>query len=395
MKSVKNTKKPVFSRGGFTLTEVLTVVAILAILAAIAIPSAITLINYGNQQNRMNIARTIYLAVQGDLTNRTVEKNLKPTLTGLYYEKTDGIYAALPTVDIDVNNVALTLGDNFPTTDKGNEDYVHYISKPAGYTFRNDGSELDAFYTLLDRVILDKDILDGAVLMEYNIETGVVMSIFYSDELGAGGSFRYDTSAGEYADVSGGRGMDGGYGYAKIRHQGYYGVDQTGKFTPVDTSDIVNIYDGIEKPLLIGTAEKQNVLYVELLLAKNYDANGAETSMPSYTVELVGTEIKCELDFTFELLSGFESGSLSTSLSNDGSMVYFDNKSDLKVIQNGVNIGSYYKRYIWIIDYIDGDILTVPEKQTTAQPYSGWIHPNGAARAATASRATAEWVRVR
>lgn len=32
---------------------------------------------------------------------------------------------------------------------------------------------------------------------------------------------------------------------------------------------------------------------------------------------------------------------------------------------------------------------------TTAQPYSGWIHPNGAARAATASRATAEWVRVR
>lgn len=217
------------SRAGFTLTEVIVVITIIGIFAAIAIPSMIGFIEHGQQVNRMNIARTLYLAAQNQLTNSSVEKNLKSTMAGQYFKKDDnGFYTDfLVEAEIAENNVAQKLSSNFPSEEEDNKDYIHYISKPKGYVPTDEKNELNSFYNLLDESIIDKSILNDAILIEYNIKTGVVLSLFYGDAFEDGQTeFEYkDENNNDRNNVTGGRGMENGYQYASQRKQGYYGVD--------------------------------------------------------------------------------------------------------------------------------------------------------------------------
>ncbi|MCL2250270.1 MAG: prepilin-type N-terminal cleavage/methylation domain-containing protein, partial [Oscillospiraceae bacterium] len=189
-------KGPWFGKNsGLTLNELIVVLVIVSVLAAVAIPAMIGTIRHGQQNNRTNIARTLYVAMQGQLTRAVAEGNLRTVLTDGFYERdSEGnlirasgeVYYTL--IDDDPANlyfgqVYARLGANFPDDDDENSDYVFFISKPAGFV-RNSGSAaddtpVDKFFDLLDEVIIDKSILDDAILMEFNIRTGVVLSIFY------------------------------------------------------------------------------------------------------------------------------------------------------------------------------------------------------------------------
>jgi len=297
------------SRAGFTLTEVIVVIIIIGVLVAAAVPSMIGFIEHGKQVNRMNIARTLYLTAQNQLTKSSVEKNLKSTIAGLYYQKGEnGYYTdSLDDNKIDTRNVAQLLQSDFPGEEADNKNYVHYISKPRDYAPLSDeeielmtgaeqdeAKELKSFYNLLDEIIIDKSILNDAILIEYNIKTGVVLSVFYSDALDKEQTrFEYlgaDNNARN--NVTGGRGVDNGYRKAAVRHQGYYGVEATGEVLPPSFKDIVNIYDGVSKPLATDSGEeKVNVLYAEFLLAKQVRADGTtEDTMPAYTFEIVNAK---------------------------------------------------------------------------------------------------------
>ena len=366
------------SRAGFTLTEVIVVVIIIGVLVAAAVPSMIGFIEHGKQVNRMNIARTLYLTAQNQLTKSSVEKNLKSTIAGLYYQKGEnGYYTdSLDDNKIDTRNVAQLLQSDFPGEEADNKNYVHYISKPRDYAPLSDeeielmtgaeqdeARELKSFYNLLDEIIIDKSILNDAILIEYNIKTGVVLSVFYSDALDKEQTrFEYlgaDNNARN--NVTGGRGVDNGYRKAAVRHQGYYGVEATGEVLPPSFKDIVNIYDGVSKPLATGSGEeKVNVLYAEFLLAKQVRADGtAEDTMPAYTFEIVNAKSSAGvISIAVENLgeSGFPTSFNSSFNRRDA--IYRDMITPVSIEQYGIDVSANYHRYIWVIDYVDGDTLS-------------------------------------
>jgi type IV pilus assembly protein PilA len=229
------------TRQGFTLIEIIVVMAILAITGALAIPAVMSFMETGRRINRMNAARTLYLASQHQLIKLKMEQRLKSTLTGYYYKTTE-INAAIYTNELDEvkilhQNVSNALQGNFPKA--GDKDRIHYIKKPAnpmstGFVPLPTATDAEAvmennFYWLLDEVIMDKSILNNAILMEYDIETGIILSIFYGD---AGqGEFFYMTD-GELNDADSNDILEnifGGRPYptdiSAKRRQGYYGAE--------------------------------------------------------------------------------------------------------------------------------------------------------------------------
>jgi len=348
-------------RSGFTLVEVIAVLMLLAVIMAITVPSMIGFIEHGKQVNRMNIARTLYLAAQNQLTKSMTEKTLKSTLTG-------------------INSVADALGESggsFPASDKDNEEFVYYISKPKWDKSKDLGTlssglagDEKAFFKLLDEIIIDKSILYDAILMEYNIETGVVLSVFYGDMLTDNTEFEYknlDAFSKDRNNVAGNRGMSaGGYEFADARKQGYYGVESTGELQIAsDLKDIVNIYDGSDMPLDtsavgIRIEERVNVLYAELLLANT--ESGASYSFEAVNAKETGDGPKyviksADVDLS-ELTDSF--GAAVSNGITGKEPIYRDSNTakSIEVNQYGVNVGGFYTRYIWVIDYIAGDILS-------------------------------------
>lgn len=362
------------SKAAFTLMEALVVISIIGILAAVAVPSMISLVDNGRQQNRMNIARTLYLATQNQLSRSHIDGSLKAALASEFFmQDADGFFTdVLNPANINLNRVSP--GVDLDDDEKGNNDeFLRYVSKPAGYVPGAGTPTEDAFYRLLDEIILDKDILNDAILMEYNIKTGVVLSIFYGDA----GQTRFDYGGSDDRNnVSGGRSIDNGYQFARERRQGFYGVASTGEAAPLDIPDTVNIFDGLDKPLPVVVGEARNVLYAEFLL---FDQ--AETE---YTFEIVNTATGDVVITTpeFDLDDLPSPGDFETAIMYDAFFpyaIYFAGTVPYEI--SGITIGAR-NRYIWVIDYIEGDISNIG----TGQPNS--IGKHGIAPQDVRARAT-------
>ena len=341
---------------GFTLTELIVVMVVIALIAAVAIPSMIGFIRHGQHMNRMNIARTLYRSMQTQLSRAVLEGNLRLVLT-------EDFYVGNTNELITNYRLADALGADFPPEDDDNREFVYYISKPAGYR-PDSASATDAtgkFYSLLDEVIINKEILDDAILMEFNVRTGVVMSIFYGDadglwfQPGSGPDTnrRFDYGIGGINDVSGGRGMEGAanpYQNAFERRQGYFGVESTGVAADIQYDDIVNIFDGTVDPL----DGRENILYAELLIPTNTDATG-------YALELIA-EDRSSLGFdpiVEELL--YDEMTLNGAIAwymplIHGELVYYAGPPRETIEQHGIDVTGDYDLFIWVLDCVFGDL---------------------------------------
>ena len=266
------------------MVELIVVILIIAILGAVAIPSILSFIESGRQTNRMDVARTLYLGAQNQLTELRVTRGLDATINDLggtsisRDTNSSKVFYALGFTTPAPPDAPIQLGD---WTDPGNEDLVHFISKPAGQPISHDDNKLMA--RLLSTVVVNREVLDNdAILIEFNIETGVVLSVFCSDRFAAGEQFVY-TGASEnsvrHETGSGVRGM-GAEGYEptarnRARRQGYYGVENTGQL-PNLGYPIVSLHDGANVPLSLPdthpTSERNeydgntNVLYAPILI---------------------------------------------------------------------------------------------------------------------------------
>jgi len=389
------------NRSGFTLTEVIVVTIIVAIIAATAIPSMIGFIRHGQQINRQNIARTLYLSMQNQLSRASIEDNLRSILTEDFYLKTtDNASSNFLIGDMDnedivipsnINTTGVTLpagtgllskqpGMTFPPEDIQNEYNVYYITKPIGFVHDpNSDSVQNKFYRLLDEIIIDKTILDGAIQMEVNVRTGVIMSIFYSDRLSAmpANGFDYLGTGDARDNISGARGMGAdGYSQDYARRQGYYGVNTT-NIPQLPHMDIVNIYDGMDYVdpagyeddddigkeygvgLVTDEGAKINILFAEFLVGPDWKQPGRERNFELFrdsgntggswtqiTISNAPQNVEQVYTDDFRHMIGITA--------NSTEYVYYHADSVTETV-HGISVP--YERFIWVIDYIEGDLI--------------------------------------
>lgn len=300
------------TKAGFTLMEIVVVLAIIAILSAIFVPSVMGYVEYGRQQNRDNIARTVYLAAQNQLTEMRITKNLEKFSTS-----NDGF----------VKDKGITFSDSAI-----NEDNVVYISKPRGLV---DSS--NPVMKLLDPIILDKSILSDAILIEYNIKTGIVLSAFYGDTVPNGTGFDY-SDANERSNIIGSR----GYEFAAERRQGYYGVGETGKLSdPLPSS--INVYDSLTTKLPDDNFHNyKNVLYAVINIPRS-QLNGDFTLLIN------------DIAVNSTVLSGITINGFNPIAppSGGGDWIY---RYDGDINGTETDPNKMYARFIWVLDYVGGNM---------------------------------------
>lgn len=135
---------------GFTLMEVMVVVAILAVIAGIAIPSVINMRKNMKFTERNDYAKAIFMAAQANLT----EMRSKGELSLIIPE--DGSAKAV---------IAQADGTPPPST---------YI-----YTWNSEASIFDC---VLPANSIDSAVRNGQIIIEYNPAAGIVYSVFYYDD---------------------------------------------------------------------------------------------------------------------------------------------------------------------------------------------------------------------
>jgi prepilin-type N-terminal cleavage/methylation domain-containing protein len=341
LKDIKNNARN--KRRGFTLTELIIVIAIIVILAGVSVPFIVQYVESAKQLSRMNTARTLYLATQNKLTEYKITGHLKEFSNAFYsdYENDS------------LNDTALVydaLGAH-PTGDEAtNESYVRYMSKTSG-TY----DETNPVIQLLAGSVLDKEVLTKAILVEYNIKTGIVLSVFYSDTVNAlvyGGSD-------DKANVRGAR----PYTDYETRKQGYYGAAGTGEQTADTTPSVINIYDGAQngRALRLDSQTETNaVLYAELLVHEDKLTQG-NFKLQLYAAD--GTTLLFEsAPVTLNGLSKNLTQALAFAL-NSPHILYDDtdayNAAQIASGNEGLEAG--YHRIIWVLDYVYGDMTATPQ----------------------------------
>jgi len=342
---------------GFTLIEIMVTTTIIAVLAAFAIPTFIGYIQSADQTKRMNIAKTIYIAAQDQLTEKKINNTLEDfSMTKEEKEKVDKDSKSEQTLEF-ANKVSAEVGggkilpESMPDAEKAN---IVYISKPQGL-------DSGKVYDFLDSVIQDKSVLNNAILIEYNKTTGFVLSVFYSEEKAL--DFTYDKAIDDdktshYKSINGQR----PYTFAEERRQGYCGIQETGMLPPSNESVIINIRDGKNAQLLDGTATYENVLYVEALIPDSLTSEEFKLQVldakgqPLTTKEAKNYETKAiSLD---ELQSNTVKTALDNKAVNGDEIIYksiFTKSSDM--ISEDASKESYSK-IIWVLDYVNGDMIS-------------------------------------
>lgn len=136
---------------GYTMTELLVVVAIIAIVAAIAIPSVIAISRALKFKRVNDHAKSIFLAAQQNLTEMRSDGGLKP----LQSEEAAGMIIQSPSFPEEFSN-----------------EYVYTTSQASG----------DAFELILPVGSVEGSVRSENIIIEYNPITGNVYSVFYYED---------------------------------------------------------------------------------------------------------------------------------------------------------------------------------------------------------------------
>ncbi len=355
---------------GFTLIEMIIVITIITIITLMATPSIFNMLGTAEQNNRTETAKTIYLTAQNQLTQMRAMGNLK----GAYNGEIAGKYFAVDaqgeytdeldeTVELENNVFAMLTSANYPAEDlqNGQDNYVRYLSKPAGELPNN------ALHQLLAPALKDASILEGTILIEYNILTGKVLSVFYSD-LDRVTEFSYTAASNSSENILGTR-AESYNETARNRKQGYYGVDYTGSDAPdLAYQMAVHLYDGYDdahddtlllpgisrynKPLASvndrALGEKyENLLYVEILVEK---ATLAKTPAPEFDFSISG--------YPDVIIDDYDISSFSDDETLEFAIEEYDSGARPAIIyRNDDPTGDPdFARFIWVLDFVGGDM---------------------------------------
>jgi prepilin-type N-terminal cleavage/methylation domain-containing protein len=152
----RNTKQ----NKGFTLNEMLIVVAILAVLAAVSIPLIVAVKKNLKFTELNDTAREIYISVQNQLVGEKATGQLSELQTLC---KSNGLYLSSAPRD-------------FYTVDETKKNQWQELC-----FFESSSEESQVYSYLVDKTSFEDDLLKGQFIVEFNPATGDVYSVFYAE----------------------------------------------------------------------------------------------------------------------------------------------------------------------------------------------------------------------
>lgn len=150
---------------GYTLTELLTVIAITLVLCAVAVISVSNYYNSLKQLEMDNMAKQLYVAVQNHLTYAESTGQLE------YYSEDNELGNKMKEKPSDMKK-----GD----WESNNNDYRYIVYNPGEEKDRLKNSILK---TMLPEGSIDDTVrLNGSYIIEYNRKTATVYGVFYTEK---------------------------------------------------------------------------------------------------------------------------------------------------------------------------------------------------------------------
>ncbi|MCR5586068.1 MAG: hypothetical protein K6F77_00865 [Lachnospiraceae bacterium] len=209
-------KKEYNFKGGFTLVELLVIIAVMTIVLGVSVVGALGWIAHSKQKENEEAARVIFMAAQSKLANSMSR--------GTY----EDLEAELNKYSTDISNANKeTLG--LPT-EKDNEGVEHnyvYLKVDKGDYLSSSQTASEKFlFNLISSYVFDSSILDGSFVVEFDITAGTVHSVFYSRSIK---EFKYATDSNGISVSFGNYYIDAeGRTEAKLEDKaiGYYSANQ-------------------------------------------------------------------------------------------------------------------------------------------------------------------------
>ncbi len=238
-------KEAIKRKHGFTLVELIVVLVILTVVASVAVPSIAGYIIKMKQMARDEMAAALFKISQTAVTDIYSAGNQEE----LEYNGQVDASAISPALD--------------PEELENNADNIVYMS----INKSSQNKESNPLIKLLDPYVVDKEALQQTILLEYNVNTGKVLSVFYSDEndIGYGQGTTYNAFERSKNNLKEGK-------------MGYWAVDSTGM--PVNTGSFEDMSIGLvdyDGELRDGETQEGN----EINGGRNYGLLTCECVLPA------------------------------------------------------------------------------------------------------------------
>ena len=159
------------SRKGFTLVEVVVVVAIAALVLAVGVPAVAGAVKRVDLKKMDGSAQSIFLAAQNSLTAMAGNGELED-----FAKDADGDYISgeVPAPS-DFPKITDASGAEAPDPSHGDPKDLRFLDSIAP-------AHQDALKRILPGGSIDRELENGRYIVEYNRKTGAVYAVWYSDE---------------------------------------------------------------------------------------------------------------------------------------------------------------------------------------------------------------------
>ena len=339
---------------GFTLVEIIVSLIIMAILAGIIAPSVANYTNQSRITNNNNTARTIFLAVQSQLTGM---KN-SGTLTRLAEFSREGGKLVIKGGYLKTTHPTAGLVD-------ATKENIYYLFLSKSPSKPDDPFLLE----LLEKLDMAGDVINASVCIEVNAATGNVVSAFYSKDFD---TFVYDSSANLY-NLKKNREANGQLGVYTVDVAGFADIGVSLEPSIVLTDGLHEDGTGIENALyceayIIDDSAMHTIEICDQNGVPYLDGDGRPYAISFTGKSILQTSFNSNPIFQYrDLQAADHAGSIIDGAKED---IHIVHRSSGLVSPDGGTVMTH-RKVVWVLDLLDDNNSEVTFKNSIYTKYPG------------------------